>query len=431
MGKAESMGKAELSRVGTDTNPEVTNAPPSASHRSVFNGQNSTPFAVLKLSAINHNAAWMEEFVREHRATLAPHGKTSMSPEIFRWQLAEAGRWLTVASVSQAKVARLAGADRVLVANQVINASDLDYLVTEMNRSESFRTACFVDSLTGAQNAAAAVERNAGRRPLELMLEVGVPGGRAGVRDSESALEVASAIAATPHLSLVGVAGYEGIYSPKEEGAVAKVDHYLDTVVMIAEACANAGYFRSDEVTLSAGGSKFFDRVAERFARVKLGRPVRVQLRCGCYLFHDVGIYAEAMEMMRMRSAVAARLGPLRPAIEVWATVQSRPEPSRAIVDMGRRDVSFDAGLPTPLVVSRAGESVPTQLPEGCKIVKLNDQHGFLDVPPDADLHIGDAVGFGISHPCTVFDKWGTLYAVDDDYIVQELVHTAFRECIL
>src|SRR3546814_19855339 len=85
---------------------------------------------------------------------------------------------------------------------------------------------------------------------------------------------------------------------------------------------------------------------------------------------------------------------------------------------MGRRDVSYDAGLPVPLFVLRQGWSRPSPMPEGCRLVKLNDQHGFLDIPPSADVEVGDAVGFGISHPCTVFDKWNALYVVDDTYVV-------------
>lgn len=394
--------------------------------QSIFGGQFSPPLPLIKRSAINHNAAWMQEFTAATGAVLAPHGKTSMSPEIFGWQLAQGAQWLTVASVAQARIAREAGADHILVANQVINAPDLDYLVREMDRDEGLSIVYFVDSLAGVRLAAEAVARNNGRRPLRVMLEVGVTGGRAGVRDLQSALEVGRAVAGAAGLALVGVAGYEGVFSPREADAIEKVDHYLETIVAAAEACAAEGCFDGPQITLSAGGSKFFDRVAACFSQARLDRPVEVQLRCGCYLFHDIGIYAEAMELMAARSPVAAQLGALRPALEIWATVQSRPEPGRAIVNMGRRDVSFDAGLPVPHTICRRGSGRPEALSAPCTLTKLNDQHGFLDVSPTLELEVGDVVGFGISHPCTFFDKWDALYVIDDDYVVTQIAHTRF-----
>src|SRR3546814_15740078 len=103
------------------------------------------------------------------------------------------------------------------------------------------------------------------------------------------------------------------------------------------------------------------------------------------------------MQLLRARCSFAADLGPLHPALEVWASIQSHPEPGRAIVTMGRRDVSYDAGLPVLLFVLRQVWSRPSPMPEGCGLVKLNDQHGFLDIPPSADVEVGHAVGFGNS----------------------------------
>ncbi|HTM78451.1 MAG TPA: alanine racemase [Devosia sp.] len=394
--------------------------------QSIFGGQFSPPVALIKRSAIDHNAAWMKGFTTATGSVLAPHGKTSMSPEIFGWQLEQGARWLTVASVAQARIARQAGANHILIANQVINAPDLDYLVQEMDRDDSLSVVHFVDSLAGVRLAADAMIRNNGRRPLEVMLEVGITGGRAGVRDLRSALEVGRAVSSAAGLALVGVAGYEGVFSPREDDAIGKVDRYLDTIVATAEACAAEGCFTGPQITLSAGGSKFFDRVAACFSQARLDRPVEVQLRCGCYLFHDIGIYAEAMDLMAERSSVAAQLAALRPALEIWATVQSRPEPGRAIVNMGRRDVSFDAGLPVPHMIFRPGGRRPKAISAPCTLVKLNDQHGFLDVSPALDLEVGDVVGFGISHPCTFFDKWDALYVINDDYVVTQIAHTCF-----
>ena len=62
------------------------------------------PLAVLRQSALEHNLAWMREFCRERDISLAPHGKTTMSPELYRRQL-EAGAWaISFATVYQAGI---------------------------------------------------------------------------------------------------------------------------------------------------------------------------------------------------------------------------------------------------------------------------------------------------------------------------------------
>ena len=41
--------------------------------------------------------------------------------------------------------------------------------------------------------------------------------------------------------------------------------------------------------------------------------------------------------------------------------------------------------------------------------------------------HVGDRVGFGLSHPCTAFDKWRTVLLVSDDYQIREQISTWFH----
>jgi D-serine dehydratase len=94
---------------------------------------------------------------------------------------------------------------------------------------------------------------------------------------------------------------------------------------------------------------------------------------------------------------------------------------------MGKRDVSFDSGLPVPARWFRPGlHQAPEPLVSGHETIALNDQHAFLDVPDDSPLKVGDILTFGISHPCTTFDKWPLIYVVDDEDRVIEAVKTFF-----
>ncbi len=383
------------------------------------------PVAVLKRSALDNNARWMQAFLAGTGALLAPHGKTTMCPQLF-WQQLDAGAWaITVATVSQLQVCRHFGFNRLVLANQIVGRQAVETVVAELRKDSAFELVSLADS-EAAVRALAVAARSAGlTRPVELMVEVGFAGGRTGCRTREAALALARIIAAEPALALRGIEGFEGlIHSDDHARDEAQVCALLDDLVAVARACADERLFAPGPVLLSAGGSAYYDLVIERLSNS--GVPgARVVLRSGCYLTHDAGAYAGAYRSLRARSVAAARVpGELLPALEVWCVVQSRPEPTRAILSVGKRDLSSDMDLPVVLWRSRAG-GAPTPLAQH-PVVELNDQHAHVRVPPDSDLAVGDLVGLGISHPCTTFDKWRTLFVVDDSYGVTGAVRTFF-----
>jgi D-serine deaminase-like pyridoxal phosphate-dependent protein len=103
----------------------------------------------------------------------------------------------------------------------------------------------------------------------------------------------------------------------------------------------------------------------------------------------------------------------------------SAPEPGLALANIGRRDVSFDLGLPVPLRRCRPSTGELGAV-EGAVVFELNDQHAFVRIPPGLDVQVGDWMAFGISHPCTAFDKWHLLPVVDAEDRVVDLVRTYF-----
>jgi D-serine dehydratase len=388
------------------------------------------PVVVLKESALAHNGAWMRRFLAATGTSIAPHGKTTMAPQLFARQLADGAFAITLATVHQVALARRFGVPRILLANEIGSRADADYVLEEMRRDPAFELYAFVDSLAGVRLLAEAARAAGPGRPLKLLLECGFAGGRAGCRALEGALAVARAVKAeAPVLALIGVAGFEGIV-PGEDDAARETAacNFLDSLVAMAEACAEADLFADGAVWLSAGGSHYFDLAAERFARARLGRPARILLRPGCYLTHDSVHYGDRFPRLLARSAPARGLGPgLRPALELWAKVLSRPEPGRAVLGFGKRDCSHDQGPPQPLSWFRVGShAAPQPIGDGHRVAALNDQHALLDLPADSPLAFGDLVACGVSHPCLTFDRWPVLPIVDDRYGVTGAIRTFF-----
>jgi D-serine dehydratase len=388
------------------------------------------PVAVLKQNALTHNSQWMRNFVRHHGVYLAPHGKTSMSPGLFDLQLADGAWAITLSTPHQIQVARHFGYQRIFLANQLIGRSAIEYVYDELNADPAFEFYCLVDSIQGVEQLARVAKCRRSPRRMSVLVEMGYRGGRTGCRTVAQGLEVARAVAAHPHaLRLCGVEGFEGlIRKPTGEDTLREVESFLGTVTELARCCEVGGLLAEAPILLSAGGSAYFDLVVKAFSQANLARPSLVLLRSGCYLTHDSLMYTVAFDRMKIRSPEIAALGEgLRPVIEVWAYVQSRPEAQFAIAGLGKRDVSHDE-LPVPVAWFRpgSGSSQPWPMPPAHRTTRLNDQHAYLDIPADSPLAVGDMVGFGISHPCLTFDKWRVMHLVDADYVVVDSVRTYF-----
>jgi D-serine dehydratase len=394
----------------------------------VLRGDLPFPLAVIKNSALSHNAQWMRRFTAEHGVRLAPHGKTTMCPQIFERQI-DAGAWgITVATVHQLGICVGVGVKRVIMANQLVSRLDVARVVALCNRDVDLELYFLVDSLRQLELVATAAESCRPARPLNALLELGLAGGRTGVRSADDALAVARGIAAAPSIALAGIECYEGLtITGDAERDARHVGAFLAFVKSVAATCDAERLFQRDTIIVSAGGSAVFDIVARELP-MRLSRPVQTILRSGCYVTHDNGLYERMWRGIEQRGGgrLPANEG-LRPALELWAQVQSRPEPALAILTMGKRDVSYDVDMPRPVAWYRtAFGDAPRTASERWRITKLNDQHAYLELPPDADLDVGDLVGCGISHPCTTFDKWPLLFEVEDTYDVVGGLRTFF-----
>ena len=399
---------------------------------SVLGGDLPWPAAVLKRDALLHNARWMADFVKRAGVSLCPHGKTTMAPQLFDRQLRDGCWGITVATASQLRTCRHFGVPRIILANQLIGRTDLAIALDEVRQDKSFELFVLVDSEATLALLIEALRAEPIGRPLPVLLEVGTPGGRTGVRDFAQGLALGRQLAsARPWIDLRGVEAFEGIVGGDDQHRVELAVHaMLDLVVELARSGAEESWFApGEELLLSAGGSACFDLAAGRLAAAGLPGPVRVILRSGCYLTHDVLFYARLQHRMRARSpGLWGPSGGLRNALEVWAPVQSVPEPGRCICAVGKRDLSFDMGLPLPLWWYRLGRDArPVAVGDAVRVTALNDQHAWLDWSRDADSPaVGDLVGFGVGHPCTTFDRWSLLHVVDGDYRVVEGIRTFF-----
>jgi D-serine deaminase-like pyridoxal phosphate-dependent protein len=363
----------------------VTAAKFAAARHTLDDGSFTWPLLVVRREAVRANVATMADFCARHGLAFAPHAKTTMAPGLLRMQL-DAGAWaLTVATANQALVLRRLGAPRVLIANEVLDPTALHWLAAQ----EDWEVYVQADSTEGARRAAG----------LRVLVELGHPGGRTGCRTVAEVVAVARAAGG----ALAGITGYEGGLPDQEA-----VDAWLETLTWAARTLAAQGLL-PERVVVSAGGSVWFDRVAKAIEGQWLpGHRVHAVLRSGASVTHDDGFYRERTPFNRVPQE-----GALAAALELYGQVLSVPEPGLALVGMGKRDAPFDEGLPVPHR-------------EGLTVTTMNDHHTYLSVAAGVPVAVGDVLRFGISHPCTAFDKWRFIPVVDDAGVVVDVLHTYF-----
>ena len=380
----------------------------------------SLPALVLHREALEHNIRWMQSFASDSGAELAPHGKTSMTPALFRRQL-DAGAWgITLATAVQTRAAYAHGVRRVLMANQLVGKPNMA-LIAELLADPAFDFHCIVDHPDNVADLGAFFAA-CGLR-LNVMIEYGVVGGRCGCRSEAEVLALAEAIKAQPGLALTGIEGYEGVIHG--DHAVSGIREFAGSLVHLAVQLQDSAAFAIDKPIITASGSAWYDLIAESFdAQNAAGRFLSV-LRPGSYVAHDHGIYKQAQCCVLDRRSDLHE--GLLPALEVWAHVQSLPEPGFAVIAIGKRDVAYDAGLPVPLLRYRAGV-VPAVGDDvsACTVTAVMDQHAFMTIAPGVQLRVGDIISFGTSHPCLTFDKWRTGCLVDEQLNVIENMETCF-----
>lgn len=402
--------------------------------RDVELSQLQTPLLTLDLTAMTHNLKQISAWGSARGVLLSPHGTTTMAPQLWAEQL-ERGAWgITLANYAQMRVAHAHGIARVLLPNTLSDPRAIAWVSSVTG--DDFEVVSWVDSLQSVELLEATLTQLAASMestptPLRVMVELGGSVGRTGARTINEVLDISRAVAASTHLILVGIGGYEGTPAHgADEAALQTVRDYLVQMFKAHKLILASGHYAAGaNLILSTGGRASFEDVASMLSPAidagtgAGGRRIDVLIRSGDYLVHDDRFHRGISHFARQRIA------PFRAAMHGWARVVSQPEAGLALLDGGKRDFPFDEGLPEPEMIGPDLGSKMTEL-VGASIVTQYDQHSFLRFDPATTVvKVGDVIRLGLSHPCTAFDKWSLIPVLEDaveDQRVVSLVHTFF-----
>ena len=302
----------------------------------------STPALVVDLDVFEANVAAMDRLLEGSGKTVRPHVKTHRTPELARRQLGGHSRGVTCATVGEAEAMAAAGIGDILVANEVVDPAKLARIVALAATARV--TIAADDPVPVAALSAAAVAAGV---EIGVLVDVDILLGRCGVTSPTEAVRLGAAIDRSPGLRLEGVMGYEGRLRADADDRAARIGTAYDRLAE-AHAALRAAGLASRGVVSAAGTSTLTEALAD---------PTITEIQAGVYALMEPQLLPLGL--------------PFRCAASVRGTVISR-RPGRAILDVGRRSIGLEYGLPLPALT-------------GAIVAGVNDEHTILetvDPPP-------------------------------------------------
>jgi D-serine deaminase-like pyridoxal phosphate-dependent protein len=287
-----------------------------------------TPALVVDLDVFEANVAAAEQMLPASGKMLRPHFKTHRTCALAMRQLGPRAPGFTCATVDEAEALVQAGAWDILLANEVVTASKIERLAVLAKHA---RVIVAVDD----REPMLALAREARRQGTiaEVVIDIDIGLHRCGVRTLTAARDLAGAAAAEPGLRFAGIMGYEGRL---------RAD-VTDRAGRIAKAEIEQSGLKVEMV--SAGGTSTLCEA--------LQDPHITEIQAGTYALMEPDLDPLGL--------------PFRGAVRVLGSVISR-NGAQVVVDVGRRTVGCDSGLPIALV-------------PGATTIRVNDEHTVLTWP--------------------------------------------------
>ena len=348
-----------------------------------------TPAVVVDLAKLKRNIQDMASFAAQAGVSLRPHVKAHKMLSIARLQLSAGACGLAVAKLGEAEVMLESGCQDILVANQVVTPEKIQRLI---HLSEKAKIACAVDSADNALALSQAAHSRGKKIPVLIEIDTGLR--RCGVLPGQPVIDLAKTVASLRGLRLEGFMTHAGhAYAAKNLEEVKWVGQREGEILAeMAEKLRRLGL----PCQVVSVGSTPTARYAGKV-------PGVTEIRPGNYVFYD---------------AVQVALGVAQEeqcALTVIATVISRPDPGRAVIDAGSKVLALDRGAHGTASVHGFGliKGHPEYVLE-----RLSEEHGIISLPPGADLRIGEKLEIIPNHACPVVNLCDTVVVTEEDKVI-------------
>jgi D-serine deaminase-like pyridoxal phosphate-dependent protein len=326
----------------------------------------STPRPVIDEDKLAANIHRVQSYMDEHGLNFRPHIKTHKIPALAVAQVAAGAKGINCQKVTEAEVFAAAGFEDILITFNILGPQKLDRLGRLNDRISALKVVA--DSEVTVDGLSA---HFSGRKPLTVLVECDTGGARCGVQTPEQAASLAKRIAAADGLSFGGILTY-----PKPQAADA-VEAFIQATLQQLEAEGIAC-----PIVSNGGTPSLFDAHLVKSA---------TEHRAGTYIYND-------RQMIRMGHCTEADC-----AMYIVATVVSRPNGDRAVIDAGSKALTSD-------LQGFSDFGLVVGYPEA-KIASLSEEHGVIDLSACTGPRpqIGEKIFIIPNHTCVVSNLFDTM----------------------
>lgn len=334
-----------------------------------------TPALIVDLDVVDRNIEAMFANFKNKSVFIRPHLKTAKSP-VFAKKLIEMGATgICVAKLSEAEVMAQNGVSDILITTEIIGKAKMEKLFDLLKEHPGVRLV--VDSKTGTDMLANAAKAFQHKEPIMILIETNVGQNRAGLENPKDIVELAKYIQTKDALKFMGIQGYEGHVQllADENERKNKSTQAMAHLGKIVSELKSSGI---EVPVVTTGGTGTSPWCAEN--------DFVTEVQPGSFIFMDTA-YRKAGQKYEQ-------------ALHLVATVISKPNSERAVIDSGYKSLSTDSGAPeVSNIASLAYE------PGG-------DEHGILKSASGGDvaLEIGDRVSITPSHIDTTINLHDYFY---------------------
>jgi D-serine deaminase-like pyridoxal phosphate-dependent protein len=326
----------------------------------------STPRPVVDEDILSGNIARVQSYMDTHGLNFRPHIKTHKIPQIASAQRAAGAKGINCQKVSEAEVFADAGFDDILITFNIIGREKRERLQALNERMTALKVVA--DSLTTVDGLSG---QFAGGKPLTVLVECDTGAGRCGVQSPQEAVSLARRIAFAEGLVFGGLVTY-----PKPHDAEAVQGFLAETIMRLA------AHGLACPIVSNAGTPALFEAHLV---------PAATEHRAGTYIYND-------RSMIRAGHCMEVDC-----AMQILATVVSRPTPDRAVIDAGSKALTSD-------LMGFEDFGLVVGYPKAC-IIALSEEHGIIDLSACCvpGPQIGDQIGIIPNHTCVVSNLFDTM----------------------
>ncbi len=392
------------------------------------------PILSINKKKLLNNINIMNNFAKQNNVNLAPHCKTFMSPQLISNFLKKT--WgVTISNNQQLSSIINLNIKNIIYGNLITNESNLTQYLFILKKYENISNIYLcIDSLYGLNLLSKTIQKNKIKFKIRILIELGVKNGRCGIRNFNSFKKFVNLfLRNSNNIIISGLFFYEGAIVDKKISNISnKIKNLIDLTYKCHCELLNRNLYKEKKKIISGGGSEYFDLVVNYFNKLNFTKDTKLILRPGSFIAYGHGYYEKKIKYIKNRN-ICNDLSKknstfFEPSLLLWSHVISINDSGLAIINFGKRDVSFDLGNPIPINIYRNKKIFKDIKNNSMKlnVFKLNDQHAFLKYNNKSELKIGDLISFGITHPCITVDKWRYIYLVNSNYDIIDVYKTFF-----